>query len=190
MRRNPKFPILLILVMLVLSGCAAGTAAPMPAPAAPPDPVDELPGVDVRIVVDKEYIASQLDAQIASAVTGLLPQGQSLNLLDPELNLIPDDGLSLTTTLQLQIFGINISLRPTLFLSLSVIDGDLLVEIESISLGQFALPVALVQPQIEMYQTMIQQQTEIVLKQIEASAGLRLKEIVVTESTLIVDLGE
>jgi hypothetical protein len=182
---------MLLVVALVLLVSACAPAQPplteeRPAPVVVP--VDEAEGVDLRIEVEESFVATALVEQLGSEPLSVQP-GIEIMLIDPVFSLIPDNAAQLTATFEADVFGNMVIIRPTVTLLLSAEDGAINVEIGGVGLGNVWFPLEAVEDELAGIENTVQELLAGVLQGLADEVGLQVKNLVIVDGALILDLG-
>jgi hypothetical protein len=180
--------LLVAALVLMVSACAPAEAPAVeerPAPAIVP--VEEAEGVDLRIEIDEAFVATALAEQLSEPIA--VQPGVEVMVIDPEFDLIPDNVAQLTATYNVDVFGNTVVIRPTITLLLSAQDGNINVEIGGVALGNVGFPLSAVEDQLAEIESTIQEQLAGVLQGIADQVGLQVKDLVITDTTLFLDMG-
>lgn len=182
----------LLLAAFLVSACAP-TIQPMAADEAPPSPtlvaVDEADGVDLRIEVEEGFVGNALSEQLAEPIPVPGQPGVEILLQDTEFDLVAPDLARVTTSLNADVYGIEAALRPTISLKLSVVDGQIQVDVADVSLGRVQFPLTAVEEQLAGVEETVRTQVAGALQQMTDATGLGVVELVVTQDALVLDLG-
>lgn len=177
---------LLSLLVLILSACAQ--------PVPPPVPEEEAPAEEtaaaVRITVAETYVDAQLEKQLDQMGPLSNQPNVQVELQDPDLDLLPENVADLTATVAVRFYGIFFSLRPTASVSFGVEDDQVAVSVDRIAIGNVGLPLGLVAPQLDAFETNVRQQLAVALQQVREATDLRLTTITTTEESLTLDFNQ
>ena len=176
---------------VLLVGCAPTIqpAATEPAPAPTPVPVDQAEGVDLRIEIEETFVASALQEQLAEPIAVPGQPGVEVMLADPQFDLVPTDLARLTTTINADVYGVTVEVRPTISLGISAVDGQIQVKIAGVSLGDVQFPLDAIESELSSAEATVQAQLAGALEQVTSATGLSVRNLLVTDDALVVDLG-
>lgn len=181
----------LTVMAVLLVACAPTIESESAAPAAAPTPVpvDQAEGVDLRIEIQESFLANTLNEQLAAPIPVPGQEGMEIQIVDPVFDLAPSDLAKLTATLDLNVHGITAEARPTISLRIAVEDGQIGVSVAGVSLGDVNYPLDAVADQLAPVEATVRDQLSGALQGVTAATGLQVKDILITNDALVVDLG-
>ncbi|MBX3001078.1 MAG: hypothetical protein KF893_21325 [Caldilineaceae bacterium] len=184
--------LLWLTVLAALLVACAPTIEQTPAqPAAAPTPVpmEQAEGVDLRIEIEESFLATTLGEQLAEPIEIPDQPGVVVLVQDPIFDLVPADLARLTASLDLDVYGITVAVRPTISLRLSVEDGQVLVSVAGVSLGDVNFPLDAVADQLAPVEAQVRDGLAGALQGVTEMTGLEVRSILIANDTLFVDLG-
>lgn len=151
-------------------------------PGAPPS--IPLPGVasqgpDMRITLSERRLAEQMSAALAG----------DARYQDPVLDLLPSGRARLAATLPLSFLGQKLSVRPSMDLRLSVVDGKVAAVPEGMALEGIPLPARVVEAPMNEVSRLVEEGLNAAVGQISGATGLKLSSLSTTDGSLILDFG-
>lgn len=176
-------------VLLVACAPTIETAPAAPAAAPTPVPVDQAEGVDLRIEVQESFLANLLGEQLAEPIPVPGQEGVAVQIVDPIFDLAPTDLAKLTATLDLDVYGITAEARPTISLRMTVEDGQIVVSVAGVSLGDVNYPLDAVADQLAGVETTVRDQLAGALQGVTDATGLQVKDLLITDDAIVLDLG-
>jgi hypothetical protein len=181
----------LTVLAVLLVGCAPTIeeASAQPAAAPTPLPVDQTEGVDLRIEIEESFLANLLADQLATP--GLIPEQEGLDVVleEPMVDLVPENEVRLTVTLDLDVYGIAVAARPTIGVRITAEDGNLLVSAAGVALGDVNFPLDAVADQLAPVEEQVRVGLAGALQGVTDATGLQVKSVLIANDTLYLDLG-
>jgi hypothetical protein len=160
-----------------------------PAAAPTPVPVDQAEGVDLRIEIEESFLGNTLAEQLAEPIAIPDQPGVEVLIQEPVFDLVPADVARLTATLDLDVYGITVAARPTISLQLTAEDGDVMVSVVGVSLGDVNFPLDAVADQLAPVEEQVRVQLAGALQGVTDATGLQVRSLLISNDTLFVDLG-
>ena len=136
----------------------------------------------VHVTVDEPYLNQQLAAVLATQpeFAGASPQ---LNLESPNVAI-------LTVSIDADVGGNTMKLRPTLTMQLRVEGGQIKTHVVGINLGQLNVPTVLIRSQINQLESALEEQVNRAVTNGLTGTGLRVVNVSASDDSLVVDLGQ
>jgi hypothetical protein len=182
-------PLTALAILLVACAPTIESSSAETAPAPTPVPVDEAEGVDLRIEIEESFLANMLNEQLAEPIAIPGQEGVEVLVQEPVFDLAPGGLAKVTATLDLDVYGITAAARPTINLMLAAEAGQINVSLAGINLGDVRFPLDAVEDQLAGVEETIRTQLAGALQGVTEATGLQVKELLVTDSALVVDLG-
>lgn len=181
----------LTVLAALLVACAPTIEEPSAQSAAAPTPlpVDQSEGVDLRIEIAESFLANVLADQLATP--GLIPEQEGLEVVieEPAVDLVPEDQVRLTLSLDLDVYGITVAARPTIGVRIAAEDGAVIVEAAGVALGDVNFPLDAVADQLAPVEEQVRVGLAGALQGVTDATGLQVKSVVIADDTLYLDLG-
>jgi hypothetical protein len=175
--------------LLVACAPTIEEAPAQPAAAPTPVPMDQAEGVDLRIEIEESFLATTLAEQLAEPIEIPDQPGIAVLIQDPIFDLVPADLARLTATLDLDVYGITMAVRPTISLRLTAEDGDVIVSLVGVSLGDVNFPLDAVADQLAPVEEAVRVQLAGALQGVTEATGLQVRSLLIANDALFVDLG-
>ncbi len=136
----------------------------------------------VHITVDASYLNQELNTLVTSQ-----PQ---LADSHPQLALRSPNAAEVAADVPVDVNGRTLRVRPTVTLQFQVQDGKLSTHVTNINLGTMSVPTALVKPQIDQVENLLQDSVNRTITGALAGTGLKLYNVTTSPTAMTVDLGE
>ncbi len=136
----------------------------------------------VQVTVDARYLNQELNTLVTSQ-PGMADSQPQLALQAPNVMIF-------TAGVPIQLSGQTLTVRPTVTMQVQVQDGKITTHVTNISLGPISVPTALVKPQIDQMEGLLQNGVNRAVSSTLAGSGLTLYSVSTSPSAMTVDLGE
>jgi uncharacterized protein YpmS len=136
----------------------------------------------VHVTVDAGYLNQELSTMMATQ--------PEFSDAQPQLALKSPNVAVLTANLPVDLNGTTLKVRPTVTIQFSVENGQVKTNVTNINLGALKVPTALIQPQIDQMESMLESSANRALNSALAGSGLQLYNVSTSPAALTMDLGQ
>ncbi len=162
-----------VIAALALSACGQTNQSTV-------EPVFTPTSYDVRVLIGEKYINSQIRAAFKDDPL----------LQNPTLDILPPNRARGTATVNIGILGATLSLRPDIALSFNLVNGRVVVTVESVELSGFTVPTNAIDPQVQQIKKIAEDLINADLQDAMRGTKLKLTAITATEDSLVLDFNE
>ena len=136
----------------------------------------------IRVAVESAYLNQQMNAALAAQ--------SKVQVANARLTLRAPNVAEVAADVAVNAAGVNVKARPTVTLQLTVENGQVKTRLMQIGLGGLNIPTDLVRPQLAEVERILETQVNRAVAGGLAGTGLRISNVNVSGSALVVELAQ